>query len=263
MVGFLSLSCAAFLLAPYLFSDSEETSPKPAVAEKDKPPLGLITSLPIYWNEGDTFAELGKGAEADLPWVRGAIEQQYRIKPLDVLAPVEGAADEAGNLLGDLQRLAIIQPRGLSPADNVALDEWVRQGGQLLYVIDPMLTGEYETPLGDPRHPTVTALVPPVLARWGISLSFDEDQSGEPYLAEWDTLAFPIVMGGRFARMSKVESDPSTSGDCNIEADGLVARCALEDGSITLVADAALFEPREGNAEAEQAVLGMLSKALE
>ena len=227
------------------------------IPEAEKQNLGLMTSLPIYWNEGDVFAQLGSSEQAELPWVRQTLEKRYRLRPLDLLAPDGIGADP----LADLQRLAIIQPCGISPAGNVALDDWVRAGGRLLYVIDPMLSGEYEAPLGDPRHPTVTALVPPVIARWGLSLSFDEDQVEEPRLVEWggvkDGVAFPVVKAGKFSIAENVMSP------CAISAEGLVARCDIGKGRVTLIADAALFEPREGNEEAQYAIQAMFSKALD
>ncbi|MEP2737060.1 MAG: hypothetical protein ABJP34_12280 [Erythrobacter sp.] len=246
---------AAFLLLRSMSAANPDEIAE--IPEAEKQSLGLMTSLPIYWNEGDVFADFGSGEQAELPWVRQTIAQRYQIRPLDLLA-----GDDLGNdPLEGLQRLAIIQPRGISPAGNVALDDWVRGGGRLLYVIDPMLSGEYEAALGDPRHPTVTALVPPVIARWGLSLSFDEDQSEEPRLVQWgglgDELILPVVMAGELSTTDT--ADPP----CTIAAEALVARCEIGKGSVTLVADAALFEPREGNAEAEHAVLAMLSKALD
>ena len=63
-----------------------------------------------------------------MPWQRTALEAAYAIEPLDTLASVPGISPDAPETdpLAGLQRLAVIQPRGLSPADNVALDDWVR-----------------------------------------------------------------------------------------------------------------------------------------
>ena len=62
------------------------------------------------------------------------IEARYTLQPLDTLSPVPALSPDAPDTdpLAGLERLAVIQPRGLSPADNVALDQWVRGGGRLL-----------------------------------------------------------------------------------------------------------------------------------
>lgn len=226
-----------------------------ALSSADKQALGLMTSLPIYWAEGDAFAQLGE-PDAALPWVRQTLEQRYRIVPLDSLV----GDDTSGAALEDIERLAIIQPRGLSPADNVVLDNWVRAGGTLFYAIDPLLAGEYEFALGDPRHPTLSALVPPVLARWGLELRFDEGQDDQPRLAQWDEVEFPVVMGGQLSPLA--EADPAMAAECKIEESGIAAHCGLGEGSVTIIADAALFEPREGNSAAQSAILALLAKAL-
>lgn len=152
-------------------------SATPAEAPPDAPvnttaqgraPLGLMTSLPLYWPLGAGVAEIAVGT-AGLPWQRSAIEARYALVPRDTLSPIPGLSPNAPDTdpLAGLDRLAMIQPRGLSPADNVALDNWVRGGGRLLLVLDPALTGEYDLPLGDPRRPVDAALIPPVAARWG------------------------------------------------------------------------------------------------
>ena len=95
--------------------------------------------------------------------------RSYALEPLDTLSPIPALAADQPDLdpLAGLRRIAIIQPRGLSASDNVAVDGWVRAGGRLLLVLDPALTGEYDLPLGDPRRPVDTALIPPVANAWG------------------------------------------------------------------------------------------------
>ncbi|MEO9463591.1 MAG: hypothetical protein ABJ242_12755 [Marinomonas sp.] len=224
------------------------------LAQSDLRPLGLMTSLPIYWNEGDAFNDLS-AENVQLPWVRATLEQRYRILPLDLLYAGEGAGS-----IDELDALAIIQPRGLSPADNAALDAWVRGGGHVLIVLDPLLSGEYDAPLGDPRHPTVSALVPPVVTRWGLSLSFDDAQDEVPRLVQWDEVTVPVLVAGTLSQLK--QGDPSAKGDCALSAQGMFAQCKIGSGSAVIMADAALFEPRVGNAEAQDAILALFAKAL-
>lgn len=200
------------------------------------PPVALMTSLPIYWPEGEGFEALASG-EVEVPWQRAAIEQCYSLVPIDTLSEDANGVDP---LMG-VEQLAVIQPRGLSPADNVALDDWVRSGGKLLLVLDPMLTGDYEYALGDPRRPADTALIPPVVQRWGLSISFDQNQAGKPSLIDHEEGALVRSMTG------EIYVAPDRQSDCDLAAESMLAQCRVGEGSVVLAADAATFEvePRE------------------
>jgi hypothetical protein len=217
-----------------------------------------MTSLPLYWPEGADIAQLA-GGDASLPWQRAAIETRYALVPLDTLSPVPGlnpGAPETDPLAG-LDRLAVIQPRGLSPADNVALDDWVRGGGRLLLVLDPALTGDYEAALGDPRRPVDSAPIPPVVARWGLAVRFDAAQELAVIEAVLDEAALPLALPGRLSI-----ADPEAA-DCALLADGVAARCSVRAGQVTLIADAALFEHSELAGEGGEGLLAVLAAALE
>lgn len=248
----LRLALAALVLAQS-GCDAAPEEPLQAAVEEAKPRLGLMTSLPLYWPRGAGLAEL-VGGEDQLPWQRAAFESRHVLVPLDTLSPIPALSPDAPETdpLDGLQRLAIIQPRGLSPADNVALDEWVRAGGQLLLVLDPMLTGEYEFPLGDPRRPTEVALVPPVVARWGLAMRFDEAQ----------TASRAVEIGGRALEVELAGAIREIAGSdtqCRIEGEGALASCTIGEGQVTLFADAAILEgadPREGDSEAIAWLIG-------
>ncbi len=156
----VGVAIALALILPRLFlpgtapvAPGSEAPTAPPVPD-ERPRLGLHTGLPLY-------RPLGLGVEAmvrgngDVPWQRRAFERSNTLVPLDTLAPAPGLLPEDPPVdpLAGLERLAVIQPRALSPADNVALDDWVKAGGRLLLVLDPMLTGDYDLPIGDPRHP--------------------------------------------------------------------------------------------------------------
>ncbi|HUQ13723.1 MAG TPA: ABC transporter [Novosphingobium sp.] len=188
----------------------------------------LFTSLPIYWNEApDVAAMLAPGGETH--WARRALERGHALVPLDALEP---------RALGKARALLIAQPRPFAPAENVALDAWVRGGGRVLLFADPALTAESAFALGDKRRPQDVVLLSPILARWGLRLTFDEDQAAGERGVAIDGAVLPVNLPGRF------ELAESLAGDaCRLAQRGLVARCRVARGTVTAVADAALFEP--------------------
>jgi hypothetical protein len=124
-------------------------------------PIGLYTSLPIFWRETHELSGL---LDADAPhhWALDVIGSHGTVLPLDSL-PVSGGALP----LPREGLLVMAQPRSLAPDENVTLDKWVRAGGHVLLFADPMLMGESGFALGDKRRPQDVVLLSPILARWG------------------------------------------------------------------------------------------------
>lgn len=229
----------------------------PADKAAAQPPLGLMTSLPLYWGEGADVADLAAGRAA-VPWQRRVIETRYAIRPLDTLTPVPALSPDAPDTdpLAGLTRLAVVQPRGLSPADNVAIDRWVRAGGRLLLVLDPALTGDYEAPLGDPRRPVDTALIPPVVGRWGLAVH----ESEEGYDAKAS-----LPGGGEvpLAYPGTITATPQGARSCTPAGGGAIVSCRVGKGRVTLIADAALFEHPELAGKGGAVLLAALAAAVE
>ncbi|MEO0464245.1 MAG: hypothetical protein AAF127_14025 [Pseudomonadota bacterium] len=201
-------------------------------------PLGVMTSLPLLWPLDASVDDIASG-NAPMPWVGAQMEQRFNLVALDSLSPAaegEGASEP----LADLSKLAIIQPRSLSAQDNVALDKWVRGGGDLLLVLDPALSGHYEVPIGDPRHPPATALIPPVVARWGLAVQFDDTQSEKGGELSLPTGDVPLYLAGQI--VASPEGDAKSKGDCTIDPSGVLAVCSVGKGRVTLLADADVFE---------------------
>lgn len=219
--------------------------------------LGLMTSLPIYWPDGSGLADLAQG-NTESPWQRKALEARHALVPLDTLSVIPALSPRQSETdpLAGLDRLAIIQPRGLSPADNVALDGWVRNGGRLLLVLDPMLTGDYDQPLGDPRRPTDTALIPPVVARWGLEVSFDESQAAGR-VVRIAGRSVTLQMAGRVREIA------GSGAECEFEAAATLATCSIGDGRVTLFADATVFEGVAARDEKITGIQAVLAKAFE
>lgn len=224
----------------------------------DRPALGLMTSLPLYWPLGAELAEIATGT-AELPWQRAALEERFGLVLLDTLSPIAALGlDEAeSDPLAGLTRLAVIQPRGLAPADNVALDEWVRSGGRLLLVLDPQLSGEYELPLGDPRRPSDVALIPPVVARWGLAVRYDDQQDFALRRVPLGAGTLPLLLAG------EIVVDPAASARCTLFAEGAGARCRVGKGQVTMLADATAFEGEAPGNEARASLAALLAFAFE
>lgn len=254
------LLLAALLLTACTPPPADETpAPPPPTPSPpaDAPALGLMTSLPLYWPVDAALADIAAGTAAP-PWQRRVLERRYRLVPLDTLSPIPALSPDQPDTdpLAGLSKLAVIQPRGLSPADNVALDGWVRAGGKLLLVLDPLLTGDYDQPLGDPRRPVDSALVPPVVARWGMAISLP----AEPVEGAAATLpggaAVPLADPGTIAVL------PAFAKACQQPA-GAIAICRVGKGRVTLIADAALFEHPELAGVEGAAISAVLAAALD
>lgn len=215
--------------------------------------LGLMTSLPLYWEAGATMQDIA-ASEAGVPWQRTVLEQRHDLTPLDTLSPIPGLGPDDAEIdpLAGIERLAVIQPRGLSPQDNVALDEWVQAGGRLLLVLDPMLTGEYPFALGDPRRPADVATIPAVVERWGMTVIYDERQEFE---GGYELQGRPVP-ASLYGQISAAEG-------CVVGPGKVVARCAIGEGQVTVVVDAAVFEGGEPTPEAIAAIQALVEYAFE
>ncbi|MEC7953261.1 MAG: DUF4350 domain-containing protein [Pseudomonadota bacterium] len=204
---------------------SEEAAPKH--------PVGLFSTLPIYWGEGDRAAILDGSNHSD--WVRDLIEQRFDIEPLDTVEP---------DAIDGLDRIIMAQPRPLAPSENVALDNWVRAGGRLLIFADPLLTRHSDFALGDRRRPQDVVLLSPILTRWGLELRFDDAQPSEERLISASGNQYPVNLAGQFVATG--------DGKCTISEAGLFAWCSVGNGRVTLMADAAILDSEETAATSAQ-----------
>jgi hypothetical protein len=215
--------------------------PAPAEERASLPELGLMGSIPVYWGESASFGGLVSG-EGEGHWARPQLEADYRIRLLDVLDPAR---------LEGLTFLILAQPRPLAPAENVALDDWVRQGGRLLLFADPLLTGESQFAIGDRRRPQDTILLSPILGHWGLELQFDDSQASGPLLVEAGQTSIPVNLPGRFAGRAG-------DSECTLLGAGVLARCTIGAGRVLALADAAILDLHHPH-PAAAAALGWLT----
>ncbi len=224
----LLLLAAGLAAAVMVYGPNARSNAAPA-----RGPLGLFTSLPIYRGEAAQLAAL-LDPDAKPHWAKLLIEHDRALQPLDVLTPAA---------LAPLRDMLIAQPRALAPAENVALDDWVRAGGHVLLFADPLLTQNSQFALGDKRRPLDVALLSPILARWGLALQFDQAQEpGEHEIALLGA-AVPVDLAGSFA---PVPTAPDAPAHCQLLADGFAASCTIGRGRAVILADAELLD-REGS----------------
>lgn len=183
-------------------------SKTPAEASANQPELLLLTSLPLMF--GEQFSIEGGGSAA-----LTALEKHYSVLPISVTDPAE---------LRRGRLLLMAHPPAQTAEDLVALDEWVREGGRLLLLADPMLEWPSERPLGDPLRPAPMFADTGLLAHWGLRLDAPEERG--PKMSR---------IGGREVLTA---SPGALHGKCDISPDRVVARCKIGKGAATVVADA-------------------------
>jgi hypothetical protein len=179
-----------------------------ARTEAQRPALLLLTSLPLVF--GEDFSLQGGGSPA-----LTALQKRYRVVPISVTDPKELAKGRI---------LLMAQPLAEPAEDLVALDAWVRSGGRLLLLADPLLEWPSGRPLGDPLRPPPMFMDTGLLAHWGLRLDAPDERG--PRIGELDGYTIATVSPGLLF------------GGCRISADRLVARCSIGKGRATIVADA-------------------------
>ena len=224
LLAVLLLGAAALALA-----GRQGPSQEPA----ERPTLMLLTSLPIVFSEEFSVDEGGSRALQ-------ALEARYRVRPISVTSPAELAG---GRLL------LMAHPPAQTAENLVALDAWVRGGGRVLLLADPMLEWPSSRPLGDPLRPPPMFSDTGLLARWGLRL---------------DTPEAPGPKAQMLAGLEVVTPSPGTlHGRCRIASNRLVADCAVGQGRAIVVADADFIGVEQLDESAGRnldALLALLSK---
>lgn len=201
------------MLAAFALGGCDRHAPAAPRAAERRPTLLLLTSLPIVF--GETFGLEGGSAALT------RLETHYKVKAISVTdAPS----------LGGAKLLFAAHPNAQPAEDLVELDKWVRAGGHLLLLADPMLEWHSARPLGDRLRPPPGFADTGLLAHWGMRLDAPDARG-------------PVekIMAGR---RILVASPGRLGGRCPTEADGLVARCTIGRGQVTIVADADFLDER-------------------
>lgn len=203
----MKASIAAAVGALLLLSCSEATTPRASGSQK--PELFLLTALPLVWSEDFGLDQPGSP-------VLQALEEEYRITLIDLPSDLPDGA-----------LLLAAQPRALPAEELVALDKWVRAGGRMLLLADPMLEWPSELPLGDRRRAPMGYADTGLLKRWGLRLDAPEQRG--PKQAAIGGQAVLTASPGMLVALGK---------GCNLAGGGLVARCRIGKGEVIVIADA-------------------------
>lgn len=180
-----------------------------SAANKDRPTLFLLTSLPLLFPDDMRL-------DAEGPAVTSALEAEFRIDPVDLPRQLpEGAI------------LLAIQPRALPTDALVELDDWVRRGGRIVLLADPMLEWPSKRPLGDKLRPPMAFADTGLLTHWGLRLDAPDERGPKRRGKGDDEIVY--VSAGTLVAAGK---------SCRIEGSGAIARCAIGKGKAIVVADA-------------------------
>ena len=206
----LMLAALLALVAAALAYAARESG-LPERSPNARPTLLLLTSLPIVFGEDFALESGGSPALTEL-------EKRYRVVPISI-------ADTPDLSKGRL--LLMAHPRAQPPENLVLLDEWVRQGGHVLLLADPMLEWPSERPPGDRLRPAPMFADTGLLAHWGLRLDAPAQRAKQRRsLGGYDVLT---------------DSPGELFGSCAIRKDRLVAHCRIGKGRATVVADADLL----------------------
>lgn len=218
LVGLLIVLGLIFFLSAMRYFKSEETGAKPVI--------GLMTTLPLQWSEGGIEADLAEDASAHPAYLR--LQRQYDVTPLDNFDSLDGKKIDV---------LVLAQPRALTPAELVTLDNWVRSGGRLLIFADPALQWGSLYPIGDKRRPLFTSLLSPLFSHWGLELVLPMTEQQEVVLFEVNGLTLRTQTPGEW-----LERAGGVGGTCEILNRRILADCKVGNGRAYLVADADLLD---------------------
>ncbi len=184
--------------------------------------LAILSGVPLEWRGPVDMTTILDGS-AQLSPLLPALSARFDTVRLDAI--------DAKSLAGvDVAMLA--QPRALSPAELVDIDRWVRDGGHVLVLADPLLSWPADYPLGDRRNPQIASQLTPLLGHWGLDLDLSAGEGDDVFIANGHRV--DTTSTGRFR---------ITGEGCALSLTGRRADCKLGRGRAVLIADADLLNP--------------------
>ena len=231
-IGGAMILLVVFVLSVFGYFRSEPTA--------DKPRIGLMTTLPLRWAEGNMATTLDPATKPSAAYSR--LAEHYKVDLIDTPRQLNAAK---------IGILVLAQPRAFSPSELVELDNWVRRGGTLLVFADPALAWESDYPLGDKRRPLFTSLLSPLFAHWGVELVLPMDGSKAAEVRKIGQYSVRMPTPGAWQLLGA-----KADATCSISPDYLVAECRVGKGRAKLVADADLLDAQRWQGTGARAVMG-------
>lgn len=199
---------------------------EPSVPAPPTNSVAVMTALPLF-RSGEGNGALG-GVGVRAPVING-LAANWRPEPIDL---IDGAA------LAGFGKLLLAHPRLLAPAELVALDNWVRAGGEAVILADPLLRWPGEQALTDPRRPPLTSLLDPLMTHWGLTLEPARLDAAQPVERR-------RLTGGAMVQLAGASHFTLAPGaPCTLAEGGLIAYCRIGKGKAVLVADADWIDDR-------------------
>ena len=193
--------------------------------------LLVLTALPIVFPERLTL-------DAPASPVLEALQQRYRIEPISVTA---------ADALKGARLLLMAQPQAQPAEQLVELDRWVREGGRVLLLADPMLAWRGDWGLSDHLAPPFTFPDTGLLGHWGLRL----DSPDSPGPVE-------LTIEGQRIRSVSVGTLAAIGPGCSTDRLRLIARCKVGKGQATVIADADFLDVGDIEGVDEDANLNLL-----
>ena len=177
--------------------------------EAERSPLALVTSLPLIFGEEFGLSNGGSPALTRL-------EQRYKVLPIAV-------ADQRS--LQGQRMLLMAHPRAQPAEVLVQLDQWVQKGGKLLLLADPKLDWPSSRAVGDRLRPQPAFADTGLLEHWNLKLIGPEVGSAES------------------------NGHLTSTGGCIVVGAGMIARCSIGRGWVTVIADADFLNVEDSEAD--------------
>lgn len=188
----------------------------PLASRAAGPRVAVMSALPLFRDHRAAGGPLDVGGRSPLLQAMGVSPE-----PVDRLD---------GGALSAFDRLLLVQPRLLRPEELVALDAWVRAGGHVTILADPLLHWSDGRSPGDPGRAPLTSLLDPLFTHWGLTLEPANARAGEERRVLAGGGVLQLVGASRFTL--------AKGAPCRLEEQGLIARCRIGEGEAALVADA-------------------------
>lgn len=195
--------------------------------DRSKNKLALMSSIPLILGEV-TVEQMARG-ESNPSAAYLLLKEYYDIVPIDSI----------DDRLSQVNMLLMAQTRPLSASELVSVDQWVREGGQIVILSDVALQWPSDYALGDKRRPTFTSLLSPLFSYWGLEQLL--------LLKESEELSIPLdkynVTTVTPSEWGLLESG-SQGVDCSLSNNGFEANCHVGKGKAILIGDSDFINDR-------------------